>query len=169
MKRHDGSTHIGSVETDQKPCIWLYKCFRLVKKKITIMVTGDTVKSYSLLRKLDKRTHDGIVFHGSYQNMISWFENSFEQDIQAHGDILCEDHIFSFTGCKMEQASKLFSCFKNLFFYRVGSTIASASYIDSTAGEILINGVCNRWEFGEGSACLIQIYFLHKITSYKFD
>ena len=133
------------------------------------MVTGDTVKSHSLLRKLDKWTHDGIMLHGSYQNMISWFEDSFEQDIQAHGDILCEDYIFSFTGCKMEQASKLFSCLKNLFFYRVGGTIASASYIDSTAGEILINGVCNRGGFGKGSACLIQIYFLHKITSHMFN
>ena len=132
------------------------------------MIARNPVKSHSLSLKLHKRAHYCIVLHRSDQHMVAWFQDPLEENIKAHSDVLGENHIFAPAGCEMEKPAKLFSCLKDLFFYGIGSLIPAASDIDRTAGEILINSISHRRSLRKRSACLIQIYFFHKITSRTF-
>ena len=132
------------------------------------MIARNPVKSHSLSLKLHKRAHYCIVLHRSDQHMVAWFQDPLEENIKAHSDVLGENHIFAPARCEMKKLAELFSCLKDLFFYGIGSTISATSHINRTAGEILIDGIRHGRGLRERSACLIQIYFLHRITSRIF-
>ena len=162
LYRHDCSTDIGGMQTDEKFRIRAEKLFCFFYKKRSVSRAWNPVKSDTICLKLYERPHHCVVLHGRDQDMVTGLQKSLQKNIQTGGDIWCEDHIFTLTGSKMEQVKKLFSCLKDLFLHRIGSLIAATVYIHGRTIEIIVNCLCDRRGFGIGSTCLIQIYFCHK-------
>ena len=96
--------------------------------------------------------------------MIPGFQQSFEKDIQAGCDIICNNYISAVL--KMKQTAELFPGIINLLFHGIGSFVTASVDVYCKSGQILINGVRYGRCLGKRGACLVKIYFFHEVTPF---
>ena len=125
--RHNRAAYIGGMETDKSLGMRCYERRKSFCFHASVGVSGNAGKGNAFFGKLDKGTHDCIVFHRRDEHMISLMEKSFQKNIQACCNIGSKNYIFCFG--KMKQAAELLSCFINLFFDRKSRLVSSAIYI----------------------------------------
>ena len=155
--RHDDGLGVGA-----------HKLRQSVQAQCALCVAGDAaegdgirlrVVSRELCADLLERTHDSVMLHSGNEHMVAATQQSLDDDVQAFGDILCKNYIFTVL-CAEKIAEQLARRVDEVF---AAGGAGAAADVGACVCDILVNGVSNHLRLGEGGAGIVEINLLHKL------
>ena len=159
LDRHQGATNVGGVQHQYRLGVWTNHSLHLVDEQLALLVAGDAVKLYALLKHLGQRAHHGIVLHCGNQDMVSRAQVSFYNIVEGVGDAWSKDHVFDLI--KMEHIAQHLSGFDDNILRRIGCLIAAAVDIGTDVFDKIKHRLSYARRLWIRCASVVQIYPFH--------
>ena len=164
--RQDRPADVARVEHNHGFCRFFDLLLQIGRVHGTVRGAGNAGKPYALLFQLAERTHHRVMLQGGNQYVVSRPEQPLQQDVQAFGNVLCEDDVFRVRDgpTAPEQPAEKHARIIDKFLRGIGPRIAAAAGVASAFRHKAEDGLRRARGFGETCAGLVQVDLLHGLT-----